>query len=621
VPATKPSQASLWWRRLTSRRRWRISIIRFWRNDQVLLFALAVVVGTAVGLAAIAFRLAIGGFQFLGFGFSHENVVSGLSFLPWWQIVTVPTAGGLIVGLMVYFFMPERRPQGVADVIESVALKAGRMELLTGLKAAVVSAASIGAGASVGREGPVVHLGASLASFVGQRLRLDRRLSRTLLGCGVAAAVAASFNAPIAGIFFALEVVVGHHALSAFAPIVIAGVCGTVISRAYYGDFPAFILPESHAITSLWEIPAFAILGIVCAVAAQTMMGSIFLTDSLVRRTPLPVWLRPMLGGLAVGLIALVFPEVLGVGYQATDAALREEYGLWLLIALALAKILATALSLGFGFGGGVFSPSLVIGAMVGGAYGLIAASVFPELASDQGAYTIIGMGAVAGAVLGAPVSTIIIIFEMTGEYPITIALLIATAVASSIVQQVQGRSFFTWLLFRRGIDINDVQGLGLLRGVRLRGLIDGAFASVPPDADLERLRRALVAAPSGELLVVDDDGRLLGTIGYAELSEAVFDPAADRALSAAELVCRDPPLLTADDSLEAAIRVFQATGKVHIPAVENRDSLRPLGFVHEYEVMDAYHSALIVTRAEERGERAPRSVERRGPGAGGGWD
>ena len=386
------------------------------RNDHLLLSALALVLGFAAGAAAIAFRECIILVQEVGFGFGGERVASLAAELPWWQLLLVPAIGGLLVGPAVHFLLPGRRPQSVQHVIEASALRSGRMPLLVGIKAAIISVVSIGSGASVGREGPMVHLGATFGSWIGQRFRLGRAMSRTLLGCGVAAAVAASFNAPVAGTFFALEVVVGHYALSAFAPIVIASVAGTLVSRGIYGAFPAFILPDQWIIVSYWEFPAFALLGLVSAIAAVLFMNSVMLADKVVNKVPLPLWARPAVGGLIVGAIAIAYPEVLGVGYEATDAALSDLYPLQLLLLLIVAKTLATAVSLASGFVGGVFSPSLFIGAMVGGAFGVIATAAFPELSSGHGAYTLIGMGAVAGAVLGAPMSTIIIIFELTGE-------------------------------------------------------------------------------------------------------------------------------------------------------------------------------------------------------------
>ena len=576
---------------------------RVTRNVQVILSLLAVAIGLTAGLAAIGFRTLIDHVQRFGFGFGGEQMVTLVSALPSWRILLVPTAGGLLIGLFVHFFMPGRRPQGVAEVIEANALRGGRMPLAAGLKAALVSAVSIGAGASVGREGPVVHLGASLGAWASRRLHLGRTASRTLLGCGVAAAVAASFNAPIAGTFFALEVVVGHYALTAFAPIVIAAVIGTMVSRMYYGDFPAFILPETTTIASFWEFPAFALLGVVCAVMAIIFMRSIMWTEDMMDKTPVPRWARPALGGLAVGVIALVYPHVLGVGYEATDAALSELYPLGLLVALVALKMAATAISLGCGFGGGVFSPSLFIGAMVGGAYGILATSAFPDLSSGHGAYTIIGMGAVAGAVLGAPISTILMVFELTNDYAITIAVMIATSIASLITQQTRGHSFFTWQLARRGIAVKGGQDVGLLRTIKARDLITKNFETVAPEDPIATVRERLQRAPWGELFVTDADGHLSGVITFSDLHDAAFDTSLDATLVADDVARKHPTVLLADDDLESALGAYGASGETNLPVVEDRETMRLVGVAPQHEVMLAYQRALDQPRAEARGE------------------
>ncbi|MCH6587471.1 MAG: chloride channel protein [Proteobacteria bacterium] len=576
---------------------------RVTRNVQVILSLLAVAIGLTAGLAAIGFRTIIDHVQRFGFGFGGEQMVTLVSALPGWRILLVPTAGGLLIGLFVHFFMPGRRPQGVAEVIEANALRGGRMPLAVGLKAALVSAVSIGAGASVGREGPVVHLGASLGAWASKRLHLGRTASRTLLGCGVAAAVAASFNAPIAGTFFALEVVVGHYALTAFAPIVIAAVIGTMVSRMYYGDFPAFILPKATTIASFWEFPAFALLGVVCAVMAIIFMRSIMWTEDMMDRTPVPRWARPALGGLAVGVIALVYPHVLGVGYEATDAALSGLYPLGLLVALVALKMAATAISLGCGFGGGVFSPSLFIGAMIGGAYGILATSAFPDLSSGHGAYTIIGMGAVAGAVLGAPISTILMVFELTNDYAITIAVMIATSIASLITQQTRGHSFFTWQLARRGIAVKGGQDVGLLRTIKARDLITKNFETVAPEAPIATVRERLQRAPWGELFVTDADGHLSGVITFSDLHDAAFDTSLDATLVADDVARKHPTVLLADDDLESALGAYGASGETNLPVVEDREAMRLVGVAPQHEVMLAYQRALDQPRAEARGE------------------
>ena len=574
------------------------------RNPHLRLFFYAILIGLAGGAAAVLFRQAIDLVQWAFLSDRGENLLLFISEVPWWRILLAPALGGLLIGLATYFFLPDRRPQSVAHVIEAAALQGGRLSLKQGVKFALVNAASVGVGGSVGREGPVVHLGASIGAWVAKRLHLGRAMSRTLLGCGVAAAVAASFNAPIAGVFFALEVVVGHYALSAFAPVVVAGVLGTIVSRMVYGDFPAFILPESYEITSFFEFPAFGLLGVISAVAAILFMRSIMTVEEGWQRFPkVPQWVRPAIGGLGVGAIALVFPQVLGVGYGATDQALQELLPLWLLFALIVAKTMATALSLGSGFGGGVFSPSLFLGAMVGGAFGVIATEVFPTLSSGHGAYTIVGMGAVAGAVLGAPISTMLIIFEMTSDYALTIAVMIATAIASIITQQIFGRSFFQWQLERRGVSLGGGREVGLMRALQVTGYADKKVETVNPDTPLAQVRSRLSAAPWSLLVVTNEEGRLEGLIGFPDLGELAFDRERDGELRAADVMHKAGYSLVSKDNLQAAVQAFNSSGEVHLPVIDNKEDRRFLGMVHEHEVMAAYHKTLVQARKEERGE------------------
>jgi CIC family chloride channel protein len=476
------------------------------------------------------------------------------------------------------------------------------MGLRAGLGAALVSAASIGVGASVGREGPVVHLGAAISSWLARQLGLGRLMVVTLLGCGVAAAVAASFNAPIAGVFFALEVVIGHYALTALAPIVIASVTGTIISRIHFGDFPAFVVP-SHTINSFLELPAFVLLGLVCAAVAVLFMRSIDLAQRAAEASRLPPWSRPMVGGLLVGAIALFYPEVLGVGYGTTDAALKETLTLTLVLSLVVAKMVAVAISLGAGFSGGVFSPSLFLGAMVGAAFGMIATSVFPELSSGYGAYTLVGMGAVAGAVLGAPISTILIIFELTGDYAVTVAVMVAVVIASVITQHVYGRSFFTAQLERRGLNLSGGREAGLLAELRIADVMRHEFTAVPPSMHMNELREKLQTAPHGLLFVVQEDGTLYGTITLSDLADAAFDTSLDRLLNAADVTRTQSPVVERHDNLAAALKLMEAEGEEHVAVVDDRYDMRVVGVLNEVDVILAYNRALLRTRAEERGE------------------
>lgn len=569
------------------------------RNEQIILSALAVAVGLLGGGAAIAFREAIEFVQLGFYGFDGELFHSMVVDHPWWWILLAPAGGGLLVGLILRFFSPEKRALGVADVIEASALNGGRMSLNAGLRGFLISAVTIGSGGSAGREGPVVHFAAALAAKTARMLHLDRSLGQTLLGCGVAAGVAASFNAPIAGVFFALEVVTGNYALRAFAPVVIASVTGTIVSRAYFGDYPAFILPP-HEIGSFWEFPAFAMLGVLSAVVAMAFVWSIDAVQKTHRRLDLPIWARPVLAGLLVGAIGITFPQVMGVGYEATDQALKEELALHMLVLLIVLKTAATAITLGSGFGGGVFSPSLFLGAMLGGAFGVVATGVFPHLSSGHGAYTLVGMGAVAGAVLGAPISTILIVFEMTGDYALTIAVMIATVIASQVMLQVFGNGFFGFQLAARGVNLAGGREGRVLRQTKIKTVMKQDFVTVQPSAVLPEVRRALTLTTYAEVFVVDEEGVLVGTVTLMDLADDAFDLSHDDQVRVIDVCRRDPPTADQESDLEEAMWFLEGCGEEHV-AVVDEASGKLVGVLHERDVLAAYHHTVLETRKEER--------------------
>lgn len=570
-------------------------------NDHMVLVMLALIVGSLAGCAVILFRETIKLVQTLFYGSGSERLFANADSLQWWQILLVPVVGGLVVGLTVRFLMPTKRPEGVADVIEASALRGGRMSSKTGLIAAFASAVSIGAGASVGREGPAVHLGASLAGWMGRRLGLTRSLVRTLLGCGVAAAVAASFNAPIAGALFASEVVIGHYALKAFAPIVISSVAGTAISRSWFGDFPAFSLNEV-VINSFWEFPAFVGLGVAIGVAAIVFMRAIELAQKSAASAPVPDWLRPALAGLAIGLMGLVFPEVLGIGYGVTEQALLVKIPLVMLLTLGVAKIAATAISIGWGFAGGVFSPSLVIGALLGGAYGIVVTDILPELSSGPVAYTLVGMGAMAAAVLGAPISTTLIIFEITGDYALTLGVMLAVVISSEITLNFYGRSFFAEQLKLRGVDLKGGFETEIMGTVKIGDMAFRDTETVSLDVGLPELRKMLQKSKTGDLFVVRETGELYGTLTLADLSDMAFDAAIDDLVRAGDVARTAPPLLTMSDDLEAALALLSDSGEDMIAVVDGLDTRIFKGCVTHTEVMAAYNRALLDSRHEERG-------------------
>ena len=510
-------------------------------------WVLSLVMGALVGVSAILFRLAIGAVQYPWLGTFDEDIGAAIAAIPWWLVILAPMTGGLIVG-QILIRVPGGRAEGVADVIEAQALGINRLGFRKGLVSAIISALSLGSGASAGREGPVVHLGASISASLGRHFELPMASRRTILAAGVAAAVSASFNAPIAGVVFAHEVVLGHYAMSAFVPIVFASVVASVISRAYFGDYPAFILP-SYQITSYWEFPAFALLGVTCAVVAIIFQFALMGTDRFAQRLPIPLWLRPVLGGFAVGLIGLAFPQVLGVGYGATDDALNQSLSLGMMLALVVMKTAATAITLASRFGGGIFSPALYLGAMTGGAFGVIAASVFPDFASSHGLYAILGMGAVAAAVLGAPFSTTLIVFELTGGFAFSIALLLAASIASGINQAIHGHSYFQWQLEMRGHFLREGPHKRIVKTIRVRDVM----IPLPEDEKPANL---------------DPDG--------------------------------DEVTVTAFDTLETALQAFDRAGRSRIPVVDHTAPTRIVGHAVREDALSVYNKALVEVSVEE---------------------
>jgi CIC family chloride channel protein len=425
--------------------------VRFW--------FIALAVGIASGLAAIAFRFGIDWLQSTLYG--TDDVAALHSFaagLEWWWLIIIPVVGGLVVGLILYRTTSDQRVHSVSDVIEGAALYDGRLKVKRGVGSALASLITLSSGGSTGREGPVVHIAALIATGVNNWLKVDGITGRDLLGCAVAAAVSASFNAPIAGALFALEVVLRHFALHAFAPIVIASVAGTVISRMAFGDVTEFYIPGQNALAFYVELPAYMLLGLLCGLVAVVFMRTLFWTDRAAthyqQRIGLHPVLRPAVAGLLLGLIAVVFPHIIGVGYETTSDALTGRLLFHEAVVFTIVKVIAVAITFGGRMGGGVFSPSLMVGAMTGLAFGIVATAIFPDVSGSAALYALAGMGGVAAAVLGAPISTTLIVFELTGDWQTGLAVMVTVSLSSAVAARIVDRSFFLTQLEQRGVHL-----------------------------------------------------------------------------------------------------------------------------------------------------------------------
>ena len=562
---------------------------------------LAVVVGALVGLAAVVFLELIAWTQWLALGTREELLISGLNKDHWWRRMVAPVVGGLIIGgLMLVLYPSLPRPPGVAHVIAASALRRGTMSFRDGIKAATLNGISLGFGASVGREGPMVHWGATIGAWGARALGLDPRVRRTLLACGVSAAVAASFNAPLAGVFFALEVVVGHYAFSVFAPCVLAALTATLVGRAVRGDDPAFVMPEI-VIAGPIDFPLFGALGGVSGLMAVLFIFMSFRIVRLAEQLRLPWWCRPAIAGLIVGLIAIQLPQVLGIGYEATQLALAGQYGLLLLLAILAGKIICATACQGLGFGGGVFSPSLLIGAALGAVFGQLVGWL-PWETSGSSAYAIVGMGAVAAAVLGAPISTVLMVFELTGSYPMAVGSMVAVVFAVGLSRTLTGHSFFTRQLQSMGHDIRDGKDISLLRNTQVSEVLDEEPDTVAPDLPAPATLEAVIASRWGRVFVIGEGGRLEGFITL-ETSRSAFD---DPDKTAADLASPALSVTSACD-LTTAMKRFVEKGEAHVPVIEDDTSQRLIGVIHDFDVSYAYHRAMLVAEGqEELPEAAP---------------
>lgn len=535
---------------------WRVLLHR--GPSQFQFWMIALLIGISAGFAALLFRKGISALQAWVYGAEDANYLHSFAAdLPWYWLILIATLGGLIVGLILDRFTPDGRVRSVADVIEGAALHEGRLEAKAGLASALASFLTLSTGGSTGREGPVVHLAGVISSWVSDKIRADGITGRDLLGCAVAAAVSASFNAPIAGALFALEVVLRHFAVHAFAPIVIASVAGTVINRLAYGDVTEFSMQTPGALQFYVELPAFLMLGVICGLVAVVLMRAIFFTDqvgdAIQKRLRIPRWLRPAISGLLLGGIAIWYPHIIGVGYETTELALTGGLVLSQALIFVVVKTAAVAITMGGRMGGGVFSPSLMIGALTGLAFGLIATSFLPDVSGNHTLYAFAGMGAVAAAVLGAPISTTLIVFELTGEWQIGLAVMVAVSISTALASRLVDRSFFLTQLERRNIHC----------------------AAGPQAYLLALLKSDAVMRPLGD-----------PRCASREECEALLDQGLRLDMGA---------------SLEAALPIFDRAEVAFLPVVSMHEGKEQLcGAIYHIDALKAFNRALVAVAAEE---------------------
>lgn len=561
-------------------------------NEHTIMAVLGVIVGLAGGFGAVGFRYLIDFFQTLAYG-GKQDLLELVVNLPWYYRVLVPAIGGLIVGPLVYFFAREAKGHGVPEVMEAVALKGGVIRKRVVVVKTLASAISISTGGSVGREGPIVQIGSAIGSTLGQVLKVSADRMRTLVGCGAAAGIAATFNAPIAGSMFALEVILGDFGLATFSPIVISSVVATAVSRAYLGDTPAFIVPV-YELVSAWELPMYLVMGIFCAAVGVLFTKTLYRIEDLFDDIKFPDYLKGLFGGLILGTCALFFPQILGVGYGAIDLALMQEMAWWLLLILVPIKILATSITIGSGGSGGIFAPSLFLGAMAGGFFGFVVNQLFPTITASPGAYSIVGMGAVVSATTHGPLAAILILFEMTGTYKIILPLMLACIVATIASGQFLRESIYTLKLMRRGVNIKEGKEVNVLKSLFVKDVMTSHVETINEALPLGKMAQLISKSKFNSFPVINDQQQLIGIVSFNDYNDAIFDENLKDLVVAKDLASTDLVTVSSGENLYSALEKISLKDFAVLPVVSTQDPSRLEGVISRRDIIGAYNKAVL---------------------------
>ena len=557
----------------SSIRAWMARIGGWLRGSRGGLFVIALAVGAGSGLGAIAFRYLIYFFTWLVTGhvqFGQQGHV-GSAHLPWLGLgffVVIPVIGGLVYGPLIYRYAREARGHGVPEVMIAVAENGGRIRPQVSIVKAVASALCIGVGGSVGREGPIVQIGSALASSLGQRVRMPEERMRVLVACGAAGGIAATFNAPITGVFFGVEIILRAFSIEAIFTVMLSSMVADVLSQAVLGSKPFFSgFPAGIALQHPRNYLLIAVLAVLAALIGLAFTSVLYKIEDVCDRLwgSRPEWARPAVGGILLGLVLLALPQLYGVGYPVMYQAVGGGYVLWFLILLAAGKMIAASLTIGIGGSGGVFAPSLFIGATSGMAFGEIAGWLLGPGAGQPALYAVVAMGAVFTAAARAPLTSLASVVEMTGDFALTLPVMLAVAISTAISRALSYGTIYTTKLLRRGTDIDKsppAHGFGDLT-------VADAMRAFPV---------ALTAGPGphGPAAQIPDRASLPG-------------PVTSRP---------DPQVLFADESLAQALRQLAVYGRDGLPVL-SADGQQLQGWITNASVLRAVARQLSASPAK----------------------
>ena len=569
------------------------------RDNVISLLLLALAIGLLTGSLAVAFRYLLLFVTDL-FWPDPQALLEVNNHYPWYLVLAIPVLGGLLVGPLINRFSPESRGAGVPEVIASVVNKEGTIRHHTSLFKSLFTALSIGCGASVGREGPVVHIGSSVGSSLAQFVRLPAEWKMVFIGCGAAAGIAATFNAPMAGMLFAAEIILVDFNVGYLSHIAVSAVTATVVSHHFLGSLPTFQIP-SFQLVSYTELPLYALLGLCAGLLSILFIRTISAVEDLFNRSAVPLPLRPAVAGVLIGTLAIFWPHILGVGYETINLALSSELALALLLILLGLKLLATAGCVGAGFSGGIFAPSLVLGALLGGAFGLLSAALLPGPIGPAAAYSLIGMGAVVAGTTLAPITAIFTIFELTYNFDMILPLMTCCITSLVTVQKFYGYSIYETKLLRQGTRMARGHDINLLRSLRVGDFMHTSFDSIHVDLPLGEIVKTAEASSYPHFPVLDDNDRLVGMLSMSDLRKVLSDlDSLSDLVVASEIMTHRVIILRPEDNFETAFEIFEGKNISILPVVSNQDQTL-LGILKKSDLLLAYNRNVLKSSSSQR--------------------
>lgn len=580
------------------------------------LIMLIPVVGVVVGLASLGIAHLISLVQALLWGDGHD-LLGAAKDAPLWLRIAAPAAGGLVIGLLGVLLKVRMQGHGTAGLVHALALKNGVVSLRKEYPGTVTGILTVGCGGSLGREGPMAEFGVAVSSWLGRRFRLESQHLRILVCAAAAAGIAAAYNAPIGASIFALEVLIGSLALEVFGPVVVASVIATLISRFAMGSLPRFVVPE-YELVSVWELGGYLVLGVLGGIFAVGVIRGTTLCEDGFARLKIPAALKPALGFGLVGVMGIWWPYVYGNGYEATNLALHEAMPLGLLLLLPFAKLVATALTRGSGGAGGMFTPTLMMGALLGSSFGMLVNHWFPEHTASPGAYALVGMAAVLSGTTHAPITAIMMIFEQTDSYQIILPLMFVSIVSHATARALKRESLQVESLRRRGIELPRGPEDGVMQSLRVSNVMHRDVEAVKVSDGFQTIVEAFLRNRWNYTYVIDGSGAFVGAIALHEIKEMLREADALDMVIAHDLVDPEFRFVTPDDTLAATIDLFWQQNSERLPVVEDRQSRRLVGWISKRDLMGVYRQEILgegqllsrFGRRDDREGRQDRYVE-----------